>query len=269
MRRSLGGLFLLAAAGFFALGASLFWMDRVVFTPSPDTDKAYAILDDENIREEIAQLVAQVDAPLLAVSSNDLADFIEQISRIRAGAKEMRGFIADAHAHLIGEREEPAVITGPEQVQLVRNELVALQPDITLPVEEVGSVSVVNTITRWTWIVTLGSSLLFALLGLLMRPEPGEATFAIVVGAGATAVGVLFFGYVIPGFVLPAFSNDTWMGLFPQLAEHRVAFTSAIAVGLGAVAAAVFFLTGGSRQRRGGSSPLSTSRYREQQRWTR
>ncbi|MEM8746168.1 MAG: hypothetical protein AAF945_08605 [Actinomycetota bacterium] len=269
MRRSLGGLLLLAAGACFALAASMFWMDRVAFSPSASTDNASAILGDENIREEVANLVASVDAPVIGVSATELADFIESIARIRAGAREMRVFVADAHARTIGERDEPVVITAAEQVQIVRNENVALQPDITLPVEEVGLISAINTGARWVGLGSLAAFVLLAAAGLLMRSEQGEFTFAFAVGAAATAAGLIIFGFLVPATVFPALSDDTWTGVFPRLARRMLPFTfvfALVSIGVGALA---YFGTSGLRQRRARSTPLATSRYREPQRWTR
>ena len=268
VRRSVGGLILLASGVFFALAISVFWLDRVAFTPEVDTDVTYAIMGDEDIRLQLASVVAGATATDLGMSSNDLRDFVVSITRIRDGATEMRQFTADAHARLIGDREEPVDITPAEQVQITRTERAAVLPAIRLPVEQVTAMRVVASVITWTWLISFGLGVLTLLLGIVLRPERGEFAFAF--GAGCALTGTLIFviGYLVPGFVLPSVAADTWMGVFPQLAKYRLTATLIGALIFIGVGAASVFLTGGRRQRRQRSTPLATTRYREQRRWS-
>lgn len=268
VRRSLGGLILLASGVFFAVAISVFWLDRVAFTPEVDTDATYAIMGDEDIRLQLSSVVAGATASELGMSSNDLRDFVLSITRIRDGATEMRQFTADAHSRIIGDRDEPVDITPAEQVQITRTERAAVLPAIRLPVEEVTAMRVIGSVTTWTWLISFGLGVLTLLLGIVLRPERGEFTFAL--GAGCALTGALIFvnGYLVPGFVFPSISDDTWMGVFSQLAKHRLPATLIGTLAFIAVGAASILLTGGRRQRRQRSTPLATTRYREQRRWS-
>ncbi len=268
MRRSVGGLILLASGAFFALAISVFWLDRVAFTPEVDTDATYAIMGDEDIRLQLASVVAGATANDLGMSANDLRDFVVSITRIRDGATEMRQFTADAHARLIGDRDEPVEITPVEQVQITRTERAAVLPAIRLPVERVGAVAVVASATTWIWLISFGLAVLALLLGIILRPERGELAFAFGAGCATTGAMLLLFGYLVPAFVLPSISDDTWMGVFPQLANHRITATLIGTFVFGAVGAASILLTSGRRQRRQRSTPLATSRYRDQRSWS-
>ncbi len=268
VRRSLGGLILLASGAFFALAISFFWLDRVAFTPEVDTDATAAIMGDEDIRLQLASVVAGATASELGMSSNDLRDFVVGITQIRDGATEMRQFTADAHARLIGDREDPVDITADEQVQITRTERAAVLPPIRLPVERVTTMSVIASITTWTWLVSFGLALLTLLLGIILRPDRGEFAFAFGVGCALTGALLFVIGYLVPAFVFPSAADDTWMGVFPQLAKHRLPTTLIGALVFIVAGAASVLLTGGRRQRRQRSTPLATTRYREQSRWT-
>ncbi|MGB3737434.1 MAG: hypothetical protein WA964_20945 [Ilumatobacter sp.] len=268
MRRSLGGLILLASGVFFALAISVFWLDRVAFTPEVDTDATFSIMGDEDIRLQLASVVAGATASELGLSSNDLRDFVVSITQIRDGATEMRQFTADAHARLIGDRKDPVDITPEEQVQITRTERAAVLPAIRLPVEEVTAMKVIASVTTWTWLISFGLAVLTLLLGIILRPDRGEFAFAFGVGCASTGALVFVIGYLVPGFVFPSVSDDTWMGLFPQLAKHRLSATLIGSVAFIAVGAAAVFLTGGRRQRRQRSTPLASSRYRDQRNWS-
>lgn len=268
MRRSLGGLILLVSSGFFAIAISTFWLDRVAFTPEVDTDAAYAILGDEDVRLQVASVIAGADAAELGVSPSDLKVLVTQVARIRDGATEMRVFTAAAHERLIGDTDAPVVITPAEQVQITRTERAAVLPPITLPVERVGAFDVIASITTWTWMITFGLAALTLLFGLVVRPERGEFSFALGVGCAATGILLVVFGYLVPAFLFPAISDGIWVGVFPSLATYRRSLTFAAAIVFILIGAGAVGLTGNRRQRRQRSTPLAATRYREQQRWS-
>lgn len=270
VRRSLGGLLLLLAAGFYAAAIGTFWLDRVAFSPSTDTDDTFAIIADEDVRAQVATLVATVDAPVLGMSPSALTETIEGLMDRRAMAAEMRRFVAEAHRVLIGEADDDAEveIQPAEQVQIVRNENVALLPPIRVPVAEVGSVAGVNTIVGWTWIAAGGAGIVLTLLGLVVRPERGEFAFAFGAGCAATGIMVMLSGYVAPAALLPVLSDDTWMGVFPRLATKNRNTTLIGTAAFLVVGVLATFGTTGLRQRRQHSTPLAAARYREQQRWS-
>lgn len=253
-----------------ALAISTWWFQRVAFAPSADTDATHAILGDIDIRAELATIIASADAPALGQSPTQLKEFIEQIVSLEAGSALLTEVVADAHARLIGDRDQTVSISGPVQVTVVRDERVAEMPAVTVPVQEVGALAAIDTLAGWTSLVC-GVLGLFALLaGAIMRPERGEATFALAVGFGSLAGLLIVFGYLVPLLVLPALSESTWMGIFPELANHDRTITLVLAVVSAAIAVGVLFATGGARQRRQSSStPLSLGRYREQHRWSR
>ena len=77
---------MIVAAVLIALSAGLWWLQRVAFTPSNDSTVAHSILGDEEIRGQVATIVAGADAPVLGQSPAELREFIEQIARIPEGA---------------------------------------------------------------------------------------------------------------------------------------------------------------------------------------
>lgn len=269
MRRSLAGLILLISCVLFAVSGSTWWMQRVAFSPSTDATPTLAILGDADIRGAVATLVSSTNAEVMGTSSAQLKEFVEQISRLEDGAALMGGFVGAAHARLIGENDGPITITAAEQYPIVRDERAALSPDIRLPVPEVGSLSVVNSLVRWTTLITAAGGLLLLIAGVLTRPERGELTFAIAVGLGIFAVLVVFTGYLIPLGPLTALSDNAWMAVFPRLANRSRNTTLLISFVSAVLAAGLLFGTSGLRQRRQKSTPLSVGRYREQHSWSR
>jgi hypothetical protein len=268
VHRSTAGLILLVSGALFAIAISTFWMDRVAFTPTADTESTHAILQDEDIARQIAVLVASADAPELSRSPSELRDEIIGYTETLDMAAEMQTFTTAAHARVIGDRSAPVEIVATEQVQIVRNERVALLPPLRLPVERVGPLAIIASFTNWTWMITFGLAVLSLLIGLILRPERGEFSYAFSVGTVTTGALLVLFGYLIPAFVLASVSTDVWVGVLPQLATHRRGSTLVAGAAFTLVGVLAMFATNGARRRRQSSTPLSVGRFREQQRWS-
>jgi hypothetical protein len=251
----------------FAIGS--WWLQRVAFSPTDDSGVAHSILGNEDIRGQVASIVAAADAPILQQSPTQLKEFIEEIAQIPDGAALMSRIIDDAHARLIGRNDALVLITADEQVTIVRNELVGESDSLTLPVQRVGSMAFLDQWLGWFAIVTAVLGLVFLLGGIISRPERGEGTFALGVGLASLAGSLFVFGYLLPAAVLPAFSDDLWMGVFPRLANHYRNMTLLLAVFALVLAALIVFGTSSRRQRRQGSTPLSVTRYRDDRGWSR
>jgi hypothetical protein len=252
-----------------AVSISTWWFQHVAFSPSSDASVAYAILGDADIRGDVATLIASANAAPLNVSTTQLKEFIEQISRLNDGAALMGGFVSDAHARLIGDNDAPVIITPSEQKMIVRDERASLSPDLTLPVPTVGSLSFTNAAMRWLMIVSAAGALLLFIAGFLTRPERGEMTFALAVGFGAAGFGIILLGYLIPVGPLSGLSESTWMGVFPSLANKSRSTTLLFGSISIAIGVATMLGTTSLRQRRQRSTPLSVGRYREQHAWSR
>ncbi|MGA7756862.1 MAG: hypothetical protein WBL31_14130 [Ilumatobacteraceae bacterium] len=269
MRRSIGGLVLIVGAVLIALAIGAWWLQRVAFTPADDSGVALSILGDEDIRGQIATIVASADAPTLQQSPPQLKEFIEEIARIPDGAALMSRFVAEGHARLLGETDELVLITAEEQVTIVRDERVGEADSLTLPVQRVGSMAFLNDWLGWFALGAGALGLLIVLIGVILRPERGEGTFALGVGLASLAGSLVLFGYLVPLAVLPAFSDDPWMGLMPRLANHHRNLTLLLAVVALVVAALIVFATSSRRQRRQHSTPLNVGRYRDDRSWSR
>ena len=260
---------LIAAAALVALSAGLWWMQHVAFSPSNGSGVAHSILGDDDIRGQIATIIAGADAPALSQSPAELREFIEQIARIPEGAALMSGFVGDAHGRLIGTFDGRVIITAQEQVDVVRNELVGEAQSLTLPVNRVGSMAFLDQWLARIAIVALALGGILAIAGVLLRPERGEGTFALGVLFAATAGSLLVFGYLVPLLVLPVFSDDPWMGVFPRLANHHRNLTLLLVVASFVIAALIVFGTSNRRERRQHSTPLNVGRYRDDRTWSR
>ena len=260
---------LIIGAVLIAVAIGSVWLHRVAFSPSNDRGVAHSILGDENIRGQVASIVAAADTPILQQSPAQLKEFIEEIARIPDGAALMSRIVDDAHSRLIGQNDALVLITADEQVTIVRNERVGEADSLTLPVQRVGSMAFLDQSLGWFGVGTAVLGLVFVLGGIILRPERGEGTFALGVGLASLAGSLFVFGYLVPVAVLPAMSDDPWMGVFPRLANHHRNLTLLLAVFALVLAALMVFGTSSRRQRRQGSTPLNVARYRDDRGWSR
>ncbi len=260
---------LIAGAVLVALSVGSWWLQHVAFSPSDDSNVAYSILGDEDIRGQIATIVAGADAPVLNESPADLRERIEGYAQIPDGAALMSEFVRDAHARVIGAFDGRVVITAQEQVNIVRNELVGEEQPVTLPVRRVGSMAFLDGWLTWLALGSLALGVVSVIAGTALRPERGEGTFALGVFFAAAAGSLVVFGYLVPLLVLPAFSDDPWMGVFARLANHHRNLTLLLAVAALVAAALIVFGTSSRRERRQHSTPLNVGRYRDERSWSR
>jgi hypothetical protein len=269
VRRSLAGLLLITATVLFAVSISMWWFQRVAFSPSTGTATTQAILHDPDIRAELATVIASGTATELSQSPTQLKEFIEQISQIPAGAALMSDVVSQAHARLIGQRSEPVKVTAEQQVQIVRDERVGEASPLTVPVQEVGALSLIDQLTTWVAIGSAVIGLVLLVIGIVMRPERGELTLAVGIGLATLAGLILLFGYIVPALMLPGLSSSTWMSVFPRLARESLFKTLGIAFVAIVLAAVVTIGSSSMRQRRQWSTPLSVTRYRDDRSWSR
>jgi hypothetical protein len=269
VRRSLGGFVLIIAAVVLALAAGAWWLQRVALTPSENADVAHSILDDDAIRGQIATIVASADAPILGQSPTELKEFIEQIARIPDGAALMSRFLGEGHRRVLGDTDDLVLITAEEQVSIVRDERVGEEPPLTLPVQRVGSVAFLDEWMGWFAIAAAGLGLLLLLAGVILRPERGEGVFALGIGLASLAGSLFLFGFLVPLAVLPALSDDPWMGVFARLAVHHRNLTLLLMVVALIGAGLVAFSTSSRHHRRQRSMPLNVARYRDDRSWSR
>jgi hypothetical protein len=260
---------LIVGAVLVAIAIGLVWLQQVAFTPADDAAVAQAVMADEEIRGQIATIIASADAPILQQSPTELKEFIEQVARIPDGAALLSRVVAAGHSRLIGASDELVLVTAEEQVSMVRDELVGEADPLPLPVTRVGALAVLDDWLGWVALGTAGAGLLALLAGIVMRPERGEGVFAFGVGLAAVGVALFFFGFLVPLSMLGPLSDDPWMGVFPALAAERRNITLLLMVVALIGAGLVAFSAGNRRIRRQRSTPLNVTRYRDDRSWSR
>jgi hypothetical protein len=260
---------LVVGAVLVAVAIGLWWLQRVAFTPADDADIARAVLADEDIRSQIATIIASADAPILQQSPTELKEFIAQVAQIPDGAALMSRVVAAGHTRLIGASDDLVLVTAEEQVSMVRNELVGEADPLPLPITQVGSLAVLDDWLGWVALGTAGVGLLVLLAGIVMRPERGEGVFAFGIGLAGVGVSLFLFGFLVPLSMMGVFSDDPWMGVFPALAEERRNLTLLLMVVAFVGAGLVAFSAGNRRMRNQRSTPLNVARYRDDRSWSR
>lgn len=275
MRRSLAGLLFGFASIVGSLALSGFWLQFTAFSPDRTRGAAKAVLEDSEIKNEIADLIARnTVAQLNAATGTEGIDpepvrlLVFNNLKTAEGAKLLADVVADAHARLIGTRDEPVVIERKQMVPLVGNEVAATGEPITLPVEKVAALSVMRQVLKWLVPVAGGLAVVLMLLGFAAHPEKAELLRSLGVLLLGMALLLVVIGYVVPTLILPLLTKNVWVGVVPRLAAEALPLLLGLTLLL--VGAGVGCLAGASASRRRDrwSQPIRRTSYREERRWS-
>lgn len=268
MRRGLAGLLFFVAAVCLALAAGGWFLQRVAFDTSRSGELARVVLEDDAIRAQIAATAAQATATTLGAPVEQVQATVDGYAQTAEGAALMRQIVTDAHARLIGERQEPVQITAAQLVQLTRQEAVGGVPPIELPVEKVGILDTIRRALSWAVPIAAIAGGVALLLGLIAHPRKTDAVFGIGMFCIIAGVMTTVLGYVVPVHVLPALTDNIWAPAIPAIAEHALPIVIVVSVVLVAAGLALMIGAAASRRRKLWSSPVAIHRYGDQHRWS-
>ncbi|MCU1397588.1 MAG: hypothetical protein JWN62_697 [Acidimicrobiales bacterium] len=269
VRRSLASLLFGLAAIAGSLALSGFWLQYTAFSPGHTRATASAVLEDKDIKNEIARLVADATvAQLPQFTAVDIHSIVLQTLNTNQGAALLANIVGDAHAHLIGANDKPVQITSEDLVQILRDQRTVVVPNITLPVPRVGALSIIRQVLKWLVPIAGGLAVLLIVLAFAAHPERPELLRSLSILFFGMALLLVIVGYVVPAFVVPLFTSNVWVGAVPRLARDSLP----LLVGLTLVlcAAGLGCLAGGaaSRRRDRWSQPIRRTSYREERRWS-
>ena len=275
VRRSFAGLFFGVAFLCACLSISGFLLQRTAFSPDNTRDAAGVVLGDTAVKREVIRIVVDATTEALAdpatgspLTRAQVNDIVIQVVEHPEGAALLGDLLGDAHARLIGASDEPVQITGPQLVQIVRDERAAVLPPVTIDVPELGVLATARTVTDWVVPIAAIAAVVFLLLCFLAHPERSAMLRTLGLGLVVLAALVLVFGYVLPKVVPPLLTDSRWAGVAPPLADDALGFLIGLAVVLVAAGLALFAGSARMGRNRRWSTPVSTYRYREERSWS-
>jgi hypothetical protein len=271
MRRGLAAMLFFIAAVCLALAAGGWWLQRVAFNPDISGDVVDVAMDNGQIRGEIARTIANASAATVGVPPLDLRLRIE--GWLDSDNPEIRAtlatLLAETQARLIGARDAPVQITGPQLVPIVRDERVAVMPPVTVPVERITALNVIRIGLGWFVPIATIAGAVALLLGLVAHPRRSDAVFGFGMFCLFAAGAVVILGYLVPTFVAPELSDVLWLELMPAIARATLPIVLGIAAGL-LLAALVLMMVSSAidRRRRSWDKPIAVHRTPDQRRWS-
>jgi len=256
------------AAVCLAIAASGWYLQRVAFDTERSGELARVVLRDDAIRTQIASTAAQATAATLGVPVEQVQATVDGYARTTAGAALMSQIVTDAHARLIGTRDEPVQITAAQLVELTRDERVGGVPPIELPVERVAVLDTARRTLDWAVPIAaiIGAGTL--LLGVVAHPRKADAVFGIGMFCIIAGVLALVLGYAVPVHLVPALTDNVWAPAIPALAEYALPVVIVVSVVLVAAGLALMMGAAAARRRKLWSSPVAIHRYGDQHRWS-
>jgi hypothetical protein len=276
VRRTLAGLLFGLAYACASLLLAGFLLQRTALDPDYSAEHADVILENTSIKNELVGVIAaDLAQQAAAVSPGDpnlteqaLRDRIALVAGTKPGADLLAGIVHDAHAKLIGEQDEPVVISAQQLVDATQNQAVAVAQPVEIPVPTVGVLEVLAGVLRWLVPIAALATLALLVLGLAAHPE--RAALFRSLGLGLLLLGLLaaLLGYVAPKFIVPALSDSPWAEMPAALADDALPLLIGLELLLVGVALALLVGTGMMRRRKRWSTPVSTYRYQEERRWS-
>ncbi len=268
MRRGIAGLLFFIAAIALALAAAGWWLQRVAFEPAISAELAAVVLQEEELRKEIAEETAEAAASSLDQPVGTVRATVDQVARTDAGARLMEQIVTESHARIIGVRDEPVEITSADLAQIVRDERASTVPPVVLPVEEVRALSITRVTLEWAVPLAAIVGGVAFLLGLLAHPRRAVGVFGIGTFCMLAAVLALLLGWVLPVHAVPAIDDSPWLLVIPAVADHNLPFLLIVSASLFVGGLALMVISAAARRRRTWSAPVSVRRYSDQHQWS-
>jgi len=267
VRRTLAGLIFGLAFVCASLAISGWFLQRAAFDPGRTGDLASVVLKDSRVKAAISNDIADAVADQRGLDRTAVRQTVAAVADTPQGAALFAKVLHDAHARLIGQLKGPVRITGAQMVQLVRNQIVADMPSITLPVPHVTALDRIRTVLRW--MVPFGALLAvgFFVIGFMLHPNRSALAHSLGYGMVLLALLITVLGYLVPRFSLPALSDSFWADVPAHLANDSLPLLTVMVVVLTAGGFVLLVGTGLLRRRRRWNAPVSTYRYREERTW--
>jgi len=267
VRRTLGGFIFGLAYVCASLAIAGWLLQRSAFNPDHTGDLAEVVLQDNRIKAEIADTVADAVAAQRDLDRDTVRQTVYAVASTQPGAELLGQVIHDAHARLIGQLDGPVRISGAQLVQITRTEIVGDMPSITLPVPKIAALDTMRRILRW--LVPFGALLAvgFFVIGFMLHPNRAALVYSLSYGMILLALLIALLGYVVPRFVVPTLSDNMWADVSARLANDSLPLVVAAAIVFGGGGMMLLVGSGLLRRRRRWNAPLTAYRYREERRW--
>ena len=267
MRRTLAGLIFGIAYVCASIAISGWLLQRSAFDPARTGDLSKVVLQDPRIKTQITNTIADAVAHQRGLDEATVRQTVSAVASTPQGAAFLSEVLHDAHARLIGQLNGPVRITGEQMVLVVRNQVVADMPSITLPVPRVTALDRIRRILRWTIPFCALFAVGFFIIGFMLHPHRSALVHSLGYGMVLLALLVAVLGYIVPRFALPALSDSMWADVPAHLANDSLPLIVGLAIVLGGGGMMLLVGTGLLRRRRRWNAPVSTYRYREERRW--
>ena len=264
MRRTLAGLIFGLAYVCASLAISGWLLHRSAFDPDHTKELSTVVLQDPRIRTQIADDIADAVASQRGVDRAVVRQTVLAVAGTRQGAALLGQVLHDAHADLIGQIKGPVRITGAQMVQVVRNQVVADMPAITLPVPEVTALDRIRTHSALDGAVRALFAVGFFVIGFMLHPHRSDARAQPRIRHGAAGVADRRARLHRAAVRRSRRSSDNiWADVSARLANDSLPLLVGLAIVFGAGGMMLLVGTGLLRRRRRWtrrSAPIATAR---------
>jgi hypothetical protein len=243
-------------------------LQRTAFEPERTRELAPIVLDNAAIRGEVVDAIADQAAPAMSMTTTEARAWVASIAGTTAGRELLGDVLHDAHSTLIGERDPPVQITGPQLVEVTRYEAAGA---ITVQLPDVKTVGVLDS-TRQVldWLVPAAAvgALVFLLISVAVHPARAAVLRGLGFGLLLLALLGVVFGVLLPRFAIPQLSDSPWAEVPRIISDDALPRLLALEIVLVAVGFGLLIAVGIARRRRRWNHPTTRYRYNEERHWS-
>lgn len=256
VRRSLAVMLMSLAQLLGSAALAGWWMSQTVF----DTGRTRAVTDvvlaDDRVRSQVATVIADAAAVQLGQDPALVRAVVDQAARTPEGSIVLAEVVVDAHAKVIGERQEPVTVDPVQLLPILGPGATGL-PAIVVPVP---------TVSAFDWIrrgldvfvpVAALVSVTSALLAFAVHPDRTRLLRLGGIGMLVMAVLVIVLGYVAPRYVGRELTDSPWAATLRAVAEDSLQLLAGISLVLAGGGVACLTIASAVRRRQRLTGPVA------------
>ena len=231
MRRTFAGLIFGIAFVCASIAISGWLLQRTAFDPDRTGDLADVVLQDDRIKTQIVNTIADAAAVATRTRQGDArARPLPRSPATPQGAAFLSKVMHDAHARLIGEQKGPVHITGDAD-----GAVGAQRGRRRHPIDHAAGAPGLGArhhprILRWTIPFTALFAVGFFVIGFMLHPHRSALLHSLGYGMLLLALLIVVLGYVVPRFALPALSDNMWADVPARLANDSLPLLVGLAI---------------------------------------
>jgi hypothetical protein len=200
-----------------SLALAAWWVQRTAFDTSNTEAIAEAALQNQGLRTDLAQGIADQVSTELGVDHGVVQSAAEATLVQPDIANAFAGVLRDVHARLIGEATGPVAVPPDLVARAVGNEAAAQLPPVTIDVPTFAALDTTRRTLRTAIPLLVFSAITLTVLGLAFHPSKPTALRILGGWLLGASIVELIIAYTVPVVALPALIDSPYAQLVAEV----------------------------------------------------